>query len=229
MNKNQSAQLDSLKLIVKESTDHPNSIAPIPKFGIIINRLGTICNKIDIFQIDQEKNLTGITDDTDVVHENMVDSTVEIAGAVYSHAHEMKNNTLMAKVNYKLTAVERMTQTELIVAGGVVLEEAEKIPTAILANEGITPEELTAYKQLIPNYKAVKSSNKEAVIDRSGTTETLSSLFKEASALLKGQLDRLALQLKRKDPDFYRRYKTARKVQTRAAAKKVVEAGNPPA
>ncbi len=134
----------------------------------------------------------------------------------------------MAKVNYKTTVVERMTQNELIAAGGVVLEEALKIPTADLANEGITAIELTAYNQLISTYKSVKSSNKEAVIDRSGTTENISSLLKEASALLKGQLDRLALQLKRKDPDFYRRYKTARKVQIRTVAKKDDGEGNPP-
>ena len=227
MNKYQTARLDSLKLIVKESNDHPDSIAPIPKFGIIANRIDTICNKIDILRIEQEKDLTGITTDIDVVHENMVDSTIEIAGAVYSNAHELKNNTLMAKVNFKSTIVEKMTQAELIAAAGVVLIEAEKIPAGALANEGVTPEELMAYKQLITTYKAIKSSNKEAVIERSGTTETLSSLFKEASALLKGQLDRLALQLKRKDPEFYRRYKAARKVQRRTAAKKVVEA-NPP-
>jgi hypothetical protein len=159
----------------------------------------------------------------------MVDGTIEIAGAVYSYAHEMKNNALMAKVNYKTTVVERMTQSELIATGGVVVKEAEKIPAYVLTNEGIAVEELTAYKQLISTYKSVKSSNKEAVIDRSGSTENISSLLKEASALLKGQLDRLALQLKRKDPEFYSRYKAARKVQIRTAAKKVVEVANPPA
>jgi len=39
MNKYQNAKLDSLKLIVKESKNNPESIAKVPKFGVVINRI----------------------------------------------------------------------------------------------------------------------------------------------------------------------------------------------
>jgi hypothetical protein len=224
MNKYQTAKHDSLKLIVKESKNNPESVAKVPKFGIVVNRIEEICNEIEPHQIEQEKNLTGITVDKDIIVENLTDSTVEISGAVYSYAHDINDNALMARVNYKSTRLESMSQSKLVAVAGVVLEEALKIPTTDLANEGISGEDLTAYQELIARFSVVKSSKKEAVIDRSGTTEKLNNLFKEASSLLKDKLDRLAVQFKRKDPEFYLKYKAARVVHYRSAAKKETDA-----
>jgi hypothetical protein len=229
MNKYQTARLDSLKLIVKESNNNPNSIALVPKFGVVINRIGTICTEIESHQVQQEKDLTGITTDKDLAHENLIDSTVEIAGAVYSYAHDMNNNTLMSKVNYKSTSIEKMTQSEVVAVAGIILEEALKVPATDLVNEGISTEEMTAYEELISHFKNIKSSKREAVIDRSGTTEKINDLFREASTLVKDKLDRLAAQFKRKDPDFYLKYKAARAVQYHTAPKKSAEETNPPA
>jgi len=229
MNKYQTARLDSLKLIVKESKNNPNSLALLPKFGVVIDRIEIICNTIESYQVQQEKDLKGITADKDVALEKLVNSTIEIAGAVYSFAHDMKNNTLMSKVNYKSTAVEKMTQSEVVAVAGIILEEAVRIPANDIANEGISQNELTAYGQLITHFKEIKSSKREAVINRTGTTENLNSLFKEASGLVKDKLDRLAIQFKRKDPDFYLKYKAARSIQTRTAQKKTnEEETNPP-
>ena len=224
MNKYQTAKLDSLKLIVKESKNNPESIAKVPKFGIVINRVDQICKEVDSCQIKQEKDLTGITTDKDNALENLTESTIEIAGAVYSFAHDRNDNALMARVNYKPTSIEKMTQSEVIAAAGIVLEEALKISSEDLANEGISAKELSAYAELISYFKAIKSSKHEAVIDRSGTTEKLSILFNEANSLVKDKLDRLAVQFKRKDPEFYLKYKAARAVHYRAAAKKETDA-----
>ncbi len=230
MNKYQTARLDSLNLIVKESKNNPNSIALVPKFGSVISRLEAICTNLENYQVFQEKDITGITADKDATLENLSDSTLEIAGAVYSYAHDKGDNSLMSKVNYKSTAIEKMTQSEVVAAAGIVLEEAKRIPADSLTNEGITPEELTAYGDLISFFKNIKSSNREAVIDRSGTTEKINELFKEASSLLKNKLDRLATQFKRKDPEFYLKYKAARIVLYRAAPKEEPEdATNAPA
>jgi hypothetical protein len=223
MTKFQIARLDSLKLIVKESKNNPNALALVPKFGVVISLIETICAEIEKRQIEQGKVLTGITTDKELTFENLTDSTAEIAGASFSWAHDRNDNALMAKVNYKATAIDKMTQSEVVGVAGIVLEEALKIPADELANEGISPDEMNAFQQLIDHFKEVKSAKHEAVIDRVSTTENMSGLFKEASSLLKNKLNRLAVQFKRKDPEFYLKYKAARSVQTRAAQKKVVE------
>lgn len=229
MNKYQTQKLDSLKLIVKESNDNPNSISLVPKFGIVVNQIDQICNEIEPHQINQEKDLTGITADKIAALENLVDTTIEIAGAVYSYAHDANNKTLMARVNYLPTHLEKMSQSEIIATSGIILEEATNVPAEALAIEGISQEDLNAYITLIAYFKGIKSSKREAVIDRSGTTEKLNSLFKEANTLVKDKLDRLAVQFKRKDPDFYLKYKAARSIQKRNTAKKNAVDPSPPA
>lgn len=223
MNKHQTSKLDSLKLIVKESKNNPESIAKVPKFGVIINRLEQICSEVDTYQIEQEKNLTGITTDKDMALEKLSDSSIEIAGAIYSYAHDGKNHELMAKVNYKSTRIKNMSQSDLLAIAGIILEEALKISSIDLANEGISAEDLTVYQEMIARFSAVKSSKQEAIIDRSGTTEKLNHLFMEASSLIKDKLDRLAMQFKRKDPEFYLKYRAARVVHYRSVAKKETE------
>lgn len=220
MNKYQSARLDSLNLIVRESNNNPASVALVPKFGAVITQLQNICSDLDECRVEQEKDLTGITTNKDVTLENLVDSTVEIAGAVHSYAYDKQNHALMAKVNIKSADIEKMTQSEVIAAAGIILEEALKIPPADLANEGISAEEIVTYQELIDYFKSIKSSNREAVIDRTGTTERINQLFKKASSIIRNKLDRLAMQFKRKDPEFYFKYKAARVVQYRPATKK---------
>lgn len=224
MNKYQTAKFDSFKLIVKESGTNPESVAKVPKFGSIVNRLDEICNQIEPHRIEQEKNLTGITTEKDVIFENLTDFTIEISGAVYSFAHEMNDNVLMAKVNYKPTRIESMSQAKLAAFAGITLDEALKIPSDELANQGISAEDLVTGQELLARFNAVKSSKQVAVIDRSGTTEKLNILFKEATGLVKDKLDRLAVQFKRKDPEFYLKYKAARVVHYRSAAKKETDA-----
>ena len=224
MNKYQTAKIDSLKLIVKESGNNPESMAKVPKFGIIVNRIDEICNEIEPHRIEQEKNLTGITVEKDVIFENLTDFTIEISGAIYSFAHDRNDNALMARVNYKPTQIEKMSQSKLAAVAGIIIIEALKIDPADLANEGISAEELAAYQEIIARFSVVKSSKQEAVIDRSGTTEKLNILFKEATSLVKDKLDRLAVQFKRKDPEFYLKYKAARAVHYRSAAKKETDA-----
>src|SRR5665648_99818 len=143
MNKYQTAKLDSLKLIVKESKTNPKSMALVPKFSVIVDRVEQICSEIETNLIQQGKDLTGITTDKEIAHGKVTDSSVEIAGALFSYAHDRNNHSMMARVNYKSTHLENMTQAELIATAGIILQEALLVPVADLANEGITAEELS--------------------------------------------------------------------------------------
>lgn len=220
MDYNQSARLDSYKLIVSESKKNPLSIALIPKFGVVINEMSQICTDIDLLHIIQEKDLTGITTDKNIDHDKIIDYTLGMSGAIHSFAEDTNNNTLKSLINYKAGQLESMNQAELIAASGIVLDEIKKIAEADIANEGITAEEITAYSDLIDHYKSIKSSKREAVIDKSGVTEKMDQLFIRARLLVKNKLDKLANQFKTKDPDFYLKYKAARSVKYRSPSKK---------
>lgn len=209
MNNYQIARQASYKLIDKEAKNSPEAMSLIPKFAAGINRLGVISTQIDTLSIEQAKNITGIASDKNAQMDTVSDYLVEVSGAIHSYAVTKNDLILMAKVDYKESAISRMSQTDLIAATAIVLEEVGKIAPEELAVEGISATEITEFGHVFAQFKLVTSDTRGAIIDRSGYTQQLADLFAEAADLKKNTLDRLAPQFRRKDPVFYQKYKAA--------------------
>lgn len=209
MNDYQTAKQTSYKLIVKEAKNYPNEVSLIPTFATGIARLETISTQIDVVSTQQAKDITGVTSNKNTVMEEVIDYLVDVSGAVHSYAISTGNQTLLAKVNYKESAISKMSQSDLTNAAAIVIEEAEKIAPEVLANEGITATELAEFKTAYNEFKVITSDPRGAIIDRSGYTQQLADLFSEASDLKKNTLDPLASQFRRKAPEFYLKYKAA--------------------
>lgn len=209
MNDYQTAKQTSFKLIAKEAKNYPNEVSLIPTFATGITRLETISTKIDVISTQQAKDITGVTSDKNTVMEEVIDFLVDVSGAVHSYAISTGDQTLQAKVNYKESAISKMSQPDLTKASAIVIEEAERIATEVLANEGITATELAEFKTAYNEFKEITSDPRGAIIDRSNYTQQLADLFSEASDLKKNTLDRLASQFRRKAPEFYLKYKAA--------------------
>lgn len=210
MNETQTIQHASNKLIVKEATNDPASLAMVPNFNKGINRLGVINSEVDSLGIQQEKDLSGVKTDKDKTVVSLVDYVIELSGAVHAHAYETGNDTLLSRVDYKASQIKQMATADLLTVAGVVLEEAQRMPAEALTAVGFSFEDLAIVQSLIAELKEVKTGPKEAIIDRAGITETLRVLFAESRGIVKNTLDKLAPQYKRKAPEFYRRYKAAR-------------------
>lgn len=150
--------------------------------------------------------------DKDQAFDNLYDLILEIAGTIHSYAHGKTDQTLLKMVNYTPTVLSEMTQEELLTAAGVVLEQAYAIAPESTYNEGILADDVIRFNELIEFAKSIKSSKREAVINRSGSTDKLDQLGKEATELVKNRIDRLALHFKRKAPGFYLKYKAARDI-----------------
>lgn len=210
MDKRQTKQHASNELIVKEATNDPESLELVPSFKKSIVRLGEINAEIDSLETQQGKDLGGIATNKKIVRLSLIDWMLEVGGAVHSSASETGNYTLKSRVDYKQTVINRMEQLELISVAGIILKEAQSLTAEALLEQGISPEDLATFQSLIDKFKGVQSSPKEAIIDRSGATEKIGTLLAEARGIIKNSLDKLALQYKRKAPEFSRRYKAAR-------------------
>lgn len=220
MTEYQTAKHNMYRMIIKESSNNQESVNMIPGFKTGIDFLVSTCDQIEATRIEQEKDIKGITTDKLDTLDDLVDSTIEVAGAVFSYADKKGNNTLMEKVNFKESVVEKMSQPDLVTAAGIVLKEAETVPLADLQNEGITPDEMNTFKELLNVFKNVNSSTREAIIDRRGHTKKLAELFRQAYRIKKNTLDRLAPQYKKKAPAFYDKYRAASMIIYKKAAKK---------
>lgn len=224
MNDYQISKKSSLHLILREAANFSQETSLIPRFASGIERLKAIVEEIDEIGILQAKDITGIADDKNVAMEEVIDYLVDVSGAMHSYANLKNDRTLEAKVNYKESTIENMSQPELINATAIVIAEAEKISPEELAAEGITATEMTAFKAAFAGFKSQVSSPREALIDRTGHTQRLADLFAEASDLKKNTLDRLMSQFKKKSPEFYEKYKAAAMVMYRRSPKAPVTA-----
>jgi len=223
MNDYQKAKKNSLDLIVKVGNDNPAVIALIPRFATTFASFKVIVNNIAELSIQQSKDITGIADDKNSLMDEVIDQLVDVSGALHSLAIFNNDNTLAAKVNYKEWTVERMSLTDLLIAAGIVIEEASKIAPAELANEGITAAELTEFISDYEQLKANSANIRSAIIDRANYTQQIADLFTEAADLKKNTLDRLSTQFQRKSPEFYQKYKAASNVIIKRTAKAATE------
>jgi hypothetical protein len=219
MNHYQNSKQTSFKLIVKEAKNYPETVSLIPRFAAGVSRLEVISADIEIISIQQAKNITGVKGDKDTLVDKLSDFTVDVSGAIHSYAIAKGDKTLLAKVNFKESAIARMSQADLSKAIAITIEEADKISTQDLAHEGITADEMTEFKSVYNQFKSMSTNTREAIIDRSGYTKQLSLLFAEASEIKKNTLDRLASQFQRKAPEFYQKYKAAATVIYKRSSK----------
>jgi hypothetical protein len=218
MNSYQKAKLSSYKLIVIEKNNHPEIVATIPYFVQGVDHLATLVSEIDLQSANQDKDLTGITEDKNDLLELVIDYLIEVSGAVHSHAEQNGNKALQSLVNYKPTKVVKLDQHDVITAADIVLNEAQKIPE--LGNAGISREELNEFNEALNRLKASATNRREAGIDQSGSTKRIAELFAQAEDIKKNTLDRLAPQFQRKAPEFYSKYKAAATAIYKRAAKK---------
>jgi hypothetical protein len=71
------------------------------------------------------------------------------------------------------------------------------------------------------DYEEKIASPRNAVNQRKAHRGTLNILFRQANGILRGQMDKVAIQFKTLDEPFYTAYKTNRAVVSAAVAKAV--------
>lgn len=153
----------------------------------------------------------------------MIDEGMLVAGAISSLAGERGETVLAAKfdlheTDFRATRDELMDDLAQTVfdAGQKLLDDeavhppAAGAPTA--ADHGLTDAALQVLKARIGVYAAAVNSPRAAGIDISAATGQVPELIRQADAVIKGTLDKLALQFKKTAPDFFNKFQAARRI-----------------
>jgi len=220
MNNYQKARLSSNKQIVIEAENNATAVAIIPTFVKGIEKVKIINQEIDDLAVIQSQDLKGITEDKNDVQQEATDYLLEFSGAIHSYAGQQGNKSLQALVDFTPTKVEHFDKKEIINACGTTLNEAHKIPSGDLANEGITSDEIARFEEVFTELKGYSNTRQTAGIDQTDITRRITELFGQAADIKKNTLDRLIIQFQRKAPEFYNKYKAAATVIYKHAAKK---------
>jgi hypothetical protein len=161
------------------------------------------------------------------VREDLAEAAYEIASLVHACAQQHGVEEVASRTDLSRTDVQSGKEAKFIDRIKGILDDAALLVDD-LGDCGVTPAKLKALKDLVAKFEKVKPLPRNGVSDGSSATRRLSVLFARTSKLLRTRLDRLVVQFKKTNPEFYEAYQTARKIVKLAAthdASKVNVAG----
>ncbi len=183
--------------------------ATVPAFETAADALRAVYN--NIIDASQQESLAigGITTDKSQARIALCQEAANIAAAVFAFAAAASNNTLKEQVNYPVSKL-LLTKDELLIPACNNIHDLANTNAALLIPYGVTATRLTAFETILENYQELIPSPRNAVTSKAAVRTSLTNLFKQADTLLKTQLDKIALQFKTSNEEFYNTYKQNR-------------------
>jgi len=221
MNKYQIVKLESDELVVTEAENNQVITDSIPAFAEGIVSLKGYNTQIRGLYAEQQQVITGIATEKANATNSVVHWTIDFGGGIHSYAIAIGDSLLSEKVDFCQSEIAGLRASELLARATNVLGLAQGISADNLAHYGMTASDVTAFTAAVQTFSDLKSKPREAIIDRSGSTDSIAEIFVKSDYLGDHTLDRLALQFQRTAPEFYVIYKTAR-VATVTTAHKIV-------
>jgi hypothetical protein len=209
MLKTQEAKLNMYNAVIAYSDASTAITAAVAAYATTLTALKAKQAAIVTTAQGEEQVISGITVNKSDLKKTSCNSATTVAAAGFAYATSISDAVLQAKFNYAYSDLFRLKDDELPLILQNIHDEANTV-VASLAPFGVTAGVLTSLQTAIDNYTAKVSAPRNAVAQRKSYKAQLVTLFKETDALLKTQLDKLALQLKATEPDFYLTYKNNR-------------------
>lgn len=165
-----------------------------------------------------------------LVTDLLLDTTMEVAGAVASFAAQNHDATLEAKVSFSRSEMASLPDAEIDDKADAVLALATdllKQPGSKLGDFGIDQAKLDSLAGRSAAYSKAVGAPRAATVKLSTTTGAIKRQFELIDDLLARVLDRLIVQFKTSAPDFYSDYQAARVVVDRGGGRSSAPAPTP--
>lgn len=209
MNARQETWLSMYHAVIAHCDNHPAITAAVPAFATLLAELKA--KKAAITSIATKEAQLSSTPATpkEASRISLCNKASEVAAIVFAFATAQKDHKLKEEVRTSFTKLRRL-QDELLAPACMNIHKAATNNIAALAPWGITPATLTNFLAIINQYRSAISMPRNTTSLRSAYTAELKKLFTETNQLLKTQLDKVALQFKTTEPNFYNAYITNR-------------------
>ena len=162
-------------------------------------------------------SITGAAVDKALLRHEYEEEIVRIAAQVAAFGAKTKNATLEAEADLNISNLDDLS-AEKLVATGQALSGLVTANLTGLATYTITAADATGLDNFAAQFDTAKTKPREAVVDRSKEIKQVAPLIKSLRSVLHRQLDRLMLNFKKSNPEFYAGYLSARVI---------VDRGNP--
>ncbi len=183
--------------------------ATVPAFATVATTLRTTYDNIIDAAQQETLAITGITMDKTQARLALCNEAAGIAAAIFAYASSISDNEMKEQVNYPVSKLQNTNDELLIPVCNNILSIATTNAAAIIPY-GVSAARVTAFEDIIEDYQNLIPNPRNAVSNRSAVRTSLKNLFKDADLIFKSQLDKLALQFKTTEEDFYNTYRNNR-------------------
>lgn len=211
MNSRQENKLSMYLGEKKILTDYNATWVAIPGFATVVS---TFFSKITLIQTTenrQQRTTKGVSTDKKNKKLELIDKMLVVAGGIMSFANDTDDNELFELVNFTKSELEHIGDTLLLDRANLVLTAGNTHAADILP-KGITAVILGDLQTLITEYETLVVAPRDLIVDKKTATEQLVVLFSDTDDLLKNNLDRLMMQFKATNDDFFRKYFNGREI-----------------
>lgn len=209
MNSKQEAKLNMYDAVLTHCENNSAIVATVPAFQTAVDAFEDIVDDLRNAAQNELQAISGYTQDKTQQRADLIELTLDVAGAIHAYATSVDNLVLKEQVKLVYSDLNRLKDELLGPACTNILDAANNNAAAIVPF-GVTAAKITALDDAIEDYLSAVPAHRNAVSNRSSVGEQIKQLFKDGDALLKNQLDKLALQFKATEPNFYNSYRNNR-------------------
>ena len=134
-----------------------------------------------------------------------------IANGLRALASETKDVALKEQLRFSPSVLRDASALKLMKCFNRV-REAANLHSGVIAGYGVDPQLLPEFFDSCDHLSEVLDSTRNAIVERAQQTAIMKELQKEIDVLLKESIDPLMKVVQVTHPDFYKHYKSARKI-----------------
>lgn len=140
-----------------------------------------------------------------------------IADQLASLAAKTGDHDLAAKVEFNKSQVDRMADSDLLVAAKRVQKAAADNRAVLATDYLVTAQNLTDFDTAITKFGGLKTAPRDAAVNRRVATLSLPEAIVFVRGIYRNELDKMMTRFKKTQPDFFKAYTVARVIVDVAA------------
>lgn len=191
----------------------------MPKMVTEVQQFTDLISAIDLAAQKQETPITGVTMNKTDARDALEDVLFLICEALGALGYSENDRDLIALTALTPTSLGEMGAEDLSNRATTIVAQATAY-TDGLATMNVTPANIDELQQALQRFNEVKASPRTATAVRMAQTESLSTLLRDASGVLRNQIDKMMNLFRRTNSDFVVGYRGARVIVDRAATRK---------
>lgn len=176
-----------------------------------IQQTKTLMSEIEHLDETLSKNKTGMAIKKKSNKKSLIAVLFEMISTLSAYAAQTGDETLKEHISYPLSRLQTMRDAALVsVASAILAILTEK--SMLLVNYGISDPGRNSLSNAILNYKNSLAEMRTNTTTRKRSNEKIKELLGSAMKITREQTDKLMVQYKNSNLDFYKTYLSTRKI-----------------